>query len=118
MFRNILALITGFTSLFICLTALAEEVTSTTTTTNPATGTTTVVEKKVIVTPAPKSVNCTTVAAHWEDNVWVADQTVCKYEGRSEGAEWVQDYWACTVFTASGDCTTWEYRPGHWIQSR
>lgn len=78
--------------------------------------TTTVVEKRTIVTPPPKSVSCTTVAAHWEDGIWVAEQTVCKYEGRSEGVEWVQDYWACTVFTADGNCTTWEFRPGHWVQ--
>lgn len=73
----------------------------------------TVVVRKV-TTPPPKFVNCTIVPAHWEDNVWVADQNVCTYEGRTEGAEWVQDYWACTVSTPDGDCTTWEYRPGHW----
>jgi hypothetical protein len=96
--------------------SFAEQVTTTTSTTTAADGTTTVV-KKTITTPAPKSVNCTTVPAHWDDAVWVDVQTVCKYEGRSEGAEWVQDYWACTAFTDSGDCTKWESMPGYWIKS-
>jgi hypothetical protein len=99
--------LTGFaialSSLVICATAQAAE-------------TAVVVQKNVIVTPAPKALTCTTVAAHWEDNVWVAEQSVCKYEGRAEGVEWVQDYWACTVFTADGQCTTWDFRPGHWVQ--
>ncbi len=77
--------------------------------------TTTVVEKRTIVTPAPKSGNCTTVAAHWEGDVWVDTQTVCSYTGRSEGAAWVQDYWACTASTADGTCTAWQFRPGHWV---
>jgi len=95
-------------SLFFTLGAYAQ---------NDTTTTTTVVEKKTILTPAPKSVNCTTVAAHWEDNVWVDTQTICRYENRAEGIAWVQDYWACTVATATGDCTNWEFRPGHWVKT-
>ena len=95
--------------------SFAEDVTTTTTSTTSADGTTTVV-KKTITTPAPKYVSCTTVPAHWEDNVWVDVQSVCKYEGRTEGAEWVQAYWACTAFTDAGDCTTWENKPGYWIK--
>jgi hypothetical protein len=78
------------------------------------TTTTTVVEKSTIVTPAPKAI-CTSVAAHWEGNVWVATHDVCKYENRPEGAAWVSDYWTCTEATASGSCTTWTLVPGHWI---
>lgn len=92
-------------SLIACISASAETTTTTTT----------VVEKKIITSPPPKSVSCATVVAHWEGNVWYDSQTVCKYEGRSEGAEYVQDYWACTVANDDGSCTTWEFRPGHWV---
>lgn len=102
------ALIVTLVSLFVSVSAQAQDEGTTTTTT--------VTEKKIILTPPPKSASCTTVAAHWEDNVWVAEQTVCKYEGRAEGVEWVQDYWACTVSTPDGNCTNWEFKPGHWIQ--
>ena len=81
------------------------------------TTTTTVVEKKEILSVPPKSASCTTVKAHWEGNVWFDTQTVCTYQGRSEGVAWVQDYWACTAASAGGDCTAWEYRPGHWVQT-
>lgn len=95
--------------------AADETVTTTTTTTNPD-GSTTVV-KKTITTPAPKSISCSTVAAHWDNNIWIDEQTMCKYAGRSEGVTWVNPYWACTVFTDAGDCTTWEYKPGYWIKN-
>lgn len=75
--------------------------------------TTTVVEKHIIVTPAPKGV-CTSVAGHWEGNVWVDTHEECKYEKRSEGVTWINDYWSCTVATADGTCTTWVLVPGHW----
>lgn len=95
-------------SLFVLLmsfTAFAQETT------------TTVVEKKVVVTPPPKSVNCTAIPAHWEGDTWVDTQNICRYENRVEGVAWVQDYWACTAATATGDCTTWEFRPGHWVKT-
>jgi hypothetical protein len=118
MLRTILlGIFTIAVSIFM-LTAFAQETTTTTTTTDAATGKTTIVEKKVIITPAPKSISCTTVAAHWENDIWVDTQTVCKYEGRTEGIEWVQDYWACVKFTDAGDCTNWEYRPGYWMQTK
>ena len=79
--------------------------------------TTTVVEKHVVITPSPKSTKCTTVTAHWEGDVWVDDQTVCTYENRPEGAAWIQDYWACTAYTATGDCSAWEFKPGHWVKT-
>lgn len=79
-----------------------------------ATGATTpVVEKYVIVSPTPKGV-CTTVAAHWSGNVWVAAHEECKYENRTEGVTWVNDYWSCTASTSDGNCTTWALVPGHW----
>src|SRR3990167_3718085 len=77
--------------------------------------TTTTVSKNVVITPPPKSINCTTINAHWQDNIWVDTQTICKYESRAEGVAWVNDFWACTVTTADGQCTTWELRPGYWI---
>ena len=95
-------------SLFISVNVLAQ---------TEAATTTTVVEKKVVVTPPPKSVKCTTVNAHWEDSVWIDTQTVCTYEQRSEGVAWIQDYWACTAATVDGNCTAWEYRPGHWVKT-
>lgn len=100
---KLVGIIIAFLSLIICFNVQAQ--------------TSTVIEKKIIVSPVPKSVSCTTITAHWEDNIWIDQQTVCKYEGRAEGIEWVQDYWACIVSTADGQCTTWEYRPGHWIKS-
>lgn len=102
--------------LFSAISFAADDAVTTTTTTTSADGSTTVV-KKTIITPAPKSISCTTVAAHWEDNVWIDEQTMCKYAGRTEGAEWVNPYWACTAFTDAGDCTTWEYRQGYWVKS-
>ena len=81
------------------------------------TNTTTVVEKRVIVSPAPKSTKCTTINAHWEGDVWFDTQTVCTYENRVEGIAWVQDYWACTSADATGNCTAWEYKPGHWVKT-
>jgi uncharacterized lipoprotein NlpE involved in copper resistance len=82
-----------------------------------STTTTTVVEKHIIVTPAPKSMACTTVSAHWEGDVWVAEQSVCKYDNRAEGAAWIQDYWACSAATADGKCSAWELKPGHWVKT-
>ena len=79
--------------------------------------TTTTVEKKTIITPAPKSASCTTVKAHWEDNIWYDTQTICKYENRTEGVAWVQDYWACITATDTGECTAWEFKPGHWVKT-
>ncbi|OGT37188.1 MAG: hypothetical protein A3F12_04185 [Gammaproteobacteria bacterium RIFCSPHIGHO2_12_FULL_38_14] len=84
---------------------------------DPTTTTTTTVEKTIIVSPAPKSASCTTINAHWEGNVWVDTQTVCKYESRVEGVAWVNDYWACTVAAADGSCTSWELKPGYWMKT-
>lgn len=95
-------IVSALLSLFLCAEAMAQ---------------TTVIERHVIVTPAPKYESCTTVAGHWEGDVWVNEQTVCKYSDRKEGVAWVQDYWACTQFTDNGDCTAWEYRPGHWVST-
>lgn len=81
------------------------------------TTTTTVVEKHTILTPVPKSVNCTTIPAHWEGNVWIYTQNACIYENRQEGVAWIQDYWACTTYTMDGNCSAWEYRPGHWVKT-
>jgi hypothetical protein len=75
--------------------------------------TTTVVEKHVIISPAPKGV-CTSIAGHWEGNIWIDRHEVCKYENRTEGVAWVNDYWSCTVATANGTCTSWVLVPGHW----
>ena len=78
---------------------------------------TTIVEKRTITSAPPKSVQCTTVKGHWESEIWIDTQTVCNYANRSEGAAWVQDYWACTASAADGTCTNWEYRPGHWMKT-
>ena len=93
-----------------CSGAVAQDDEQSTTTT------TTVVTKPPIITPAPKSVSCTSVSAHWEGNIWIDAQTVCTYENRTEGAAWVQDYWSCTAFTVDGNCTSWQLVPGHWVQ--
>ncbi len=97
-------LITSFLSLFNYCNAQTQP--------TPAVGT-----NVVVTTPPPKSVSCNTIAAHWEGNIWIDSQTVCKYENRTEGVAWLQDYWACTSSSADGTCTTWEYRPGHWVQT-
>jgi hypothetical protein len=80
------------------------------------TTTTTVIEKHIVVSPAPKAV-CSSVAAHWEGNVWVDTHDVCKYENRVEGVAWVNDYWSCTVATADGTCTSWVLVPGHGVKT-
>lgn len=77
---------------------------------------TTTMEKHIIVTPAPKA-NCTSVAGHWEGNIWVDTHSVCKYESRTEGAAWVSEYWSCTEATDDGTCTTWALVPGHWVKT-
>jgi len=81
------------------------------------TTTETIVTKKII-TPAPQSESCTTITAHWEGNVWYDNQTICTYSNRTEGVAWVQDYWACTHYdTTTGDCLSWEYKPGYWVKT-
>lgn len=96
MFRSRLCILgIGFLSTVLSLGALAQEGTY------------------VIVSPAPKGV-CTSVAGHWEGNVWVDRQEICKYENRSEGALWINDYWSCTASNPDGTCTTWVLVPGHW----
>jgi hypothetical protein len=87
--------------------SLGAQAQTTTVTTTP------VVEKYVIVSPAPKGV-CTTINGHWEGAAWVATHEVCKYENRTEGVNWVGEYWSCTASTADGNCTTWVLVPGHW----
>lgn len=104
---SVLFFVASILAFFFSLSAQAQDTTTTTTT---------IVEKPVIMTPVPQSVNCSTVAAHWEGDVWVNAQTICKYENRPEGVAWVQDYWACTVYS-NGECTNWEYRPGHWVKT-
>jgi len=79
--------------------------------------TTTVVEKHVIISPAPKAI-CTSVAGHWEGSVWVDTHDVCKYENRTEGAAWVNDYWSCTASNPDGTCTSWTLVPGHWVTTQ
>ncbi|MHB1949302.1 MAG: hypothetical protein ACYCQI_14440 [Gammaproteobacteria bacterium] len=96
-------LLVCFFSLFFCMNVQADT-------------TTTVVEKRTIVTPAPTG-NCTSVAAHWDGNTWVAAHDVCRYENRTEGAAWVQDYWSCTDATPDGTCTNWALVPGHWVKT-
>jgi hypothetical protein len=81
-----------------------------------STTTTTVVEKRVIVTPAPKAV-CSTVAGHWDGDVWVDTHNICKYENRAEGVAWIADYWSCTAYTADGNCNSWVLVPGHWVKT-
>jgi hypothetical protein len=103
-FSLLIALILSLSALFFYTSAQADT-------------TTTVVERHVVITPAPKSTKCTTVNGHWDGDVWLDAQTVCTYSDRAEGAAWVQDYWACTAATADGSCTSWQYRPGHWVQT-
>lgn len=108
--KLLFSLVIGLLSLFINVSSFAQGTGDTTTTT-------TTVEKHTIVNPAPQSSKCTTVKGHWEGDVWVDTQTVCTYENRAEGVAWIQDYWACTAFTGDGNCTNWEYRPGHWVKT-
>ena len=103
MLRFILSVLS--VSLLSAFSVQAEEVT-----------TNTVVEKRVIVSPAPKAV-CSSVAGHWEGNIWVDTHSICKYENRVEGVAWIESYWSCTVAAADGTCTTWELVPGHWVKT-
>ena len=103
-FKNILMVLSIFSLFFSTFNAVAQE--------------TTVVERKVIITPAPKSANCKTIAAHWEGDVWFDSQTVCTYENRAEGVAWVQDFWSCTKYDGvTGECSNWEYKPGYWVKT-
>jgi hypothetical protein len=79
--------------------------------------------------PAPKEtvtapagyVSCATVKEGWYNNLWVPSHRVCKYNKFKEGAAWVDGYWACTVYKATGNttgtCTTWDWKPGHWVKT-
>ena len=78
--------------------------------------TTTVVERHVIITPAPQS-SCSSVAGHWEGDIWVDTHNVCRYENRTEGVAWVAEYWSCTKATADGTCAAWVLVPGHWVST-
>jgi hypothetical protein len=104
-----------------------------------AQGTTTILPNNTIVTtvPAPKEsivipegyTGCFTVPAGWsKDNVWVAERKVCQYGGSAtttntavQGEAWVDSYWACTKYKTTtanqSECTSWEWRPGHWIKT-
>lgn len=80
------------------------------------TTTTTTVERHVIITPAPQA-DCTSVAPHWDGDIWVDAHNVCRYTGRPEGAAWVADYWSCTQANPDGTCSSWSLVPGHWVNT-
>jgi hypothetical protein len=115
-FTNLLTSSLGMLVLMFSMNTFADNSVTTTTSSMSADGTTTVV-KKTITSPAPKSLSCTTIAAHWDNNIWIDEQSKCKYSGRAEGAEWIQAYWACNAFTDAGDCTNWEYKQGYWVKT-
>lgn len=120
-----IVLLTGLLSLFACFNATAQ------------TEVVQVQNQPVIVTtvPAPKEqivipqgyVSCFQVPAGWSaNNVWVPERKVCQYipgTAAVQGAAWVDSYWACTQYKPTpakpteSDCTTWEWRPGHWVKT-
>jgi len=123
------ALLVSLFSLFACLSAQADETTTVVTpATSEATTVTTspvVVERHVIVTtvPAAKEVfvmpsnytNCFPVEG-WFGNVWVPKHNICLYKDSSNGAVWIEGYWACSKYKIeTGDCTNWDWMPARWV---
>lgn len=99
-----------------------------------------VITRQVIVTPTPAVssdklvpiptgyVNCFSVSAGWYNDVWVAEHQVCQYNntlatpvaGSStsiQGKTWVAGYWTCPKYNSSGECTSWVWKPGRWLQT-
>ena len=121
---NLSKLLTGLITVFACMNIQADEVVQ-------------VQGQPVIVTtvPAPKEeiivpqgyISCFTVPAGWSySNLWVPEHKVCQYPSTTgttvQGVAWVDSYWACTHYKTmdkptQADCTTWEWRPGHWVKT-
>lgn len=80
--------------------------------------------KEVVVEPEGY-VSCTTVEAGWYENQWHPEHRVCLYNPGTntviKDEAWVSGYWVCnqykTLESTQGDCTAWEWRPGHWSKS-
>lgn len=73
-------------------------------------------EKSSVHSSPPKGV-CSSVASHWEGNIWADTYDVCKYEHRAEGVAWINNHWTCTAITGDGYCSNWEMVPGHWVKT-
>ncbi len=86
--------------------------------------------------PAPKEtvvipkgyVSCFNMSAGWYRGIWYPERRVCTYDPSNasavggtavaiEGEAWVEGYWVCTKFQSKGECTGWEWKPGHWIKT-
>lgn len=82
--------------------------------------------------PAPKEssipqgyVGCFTVSAGWYKGVWYPDHRVCQYDpAKSQAAQgdaYVEGHWGCNKYMTAehlkGECTNWDWKPGHWIKT-
>lgn len=118
-FRKLLLI--GLFSLIGLSNALAQEETTTSTiVTSPTTGrevivTTVPSPKEVIVTPEGYT-NCFTVAAGWNNDLWVPAHKVCQYKQSTQGVAWVEGYWACNKYIGT-TCSNWEWVPGRWVKT-
>jgi len=74
--------------------------------------------KEVVVTPQGY-VNCFTVDAGWNGDLWVPAHRVCQYNNTDpsvQGVAWVEGYWACNTYT-NQQCTNWVWKPGRWVKT-
>jgi hypothetical protein len=105
------ALIAVFLFLSVCISAKAEDEVIISPAPTP---------KETIVIP-PGYLNCFTVSAGWYQNTWYPEHKVCQYDATKnvtaiQGDAWIDGYWYCTK-SSKGNCTKWEWKPGHWVKT-
>jgi len=82
--------------------------------------------------PAPKDsaippgyIGCFDVKSGWYKGVWYPGHRVCQYDPSrghaAEGDAYVAGHWACDKYMTAehlkGECTNWDWKPGHWIKT-
>ncbi len=76
--------------------------------------------KEEVVVPQGYS-SCFNVEAGWYKGVWYPQHRVCQYDPdkvqAAQGDAWVASYWACTKYSTGGQCTNWDWKPGHWVKA-
>jgi hypothetical protein len=125
-YSSLSVLLAGFLSLTTSLCAHAQEATVVQVQEQPMIITTVPAPKEQIVVPQGY-ISCFVVAAGWSyNNTWAPEHKVCQYAPNNgtavQGVAWVDSYWACTQYKSSdrpkeGECTKWEWQPGHWVKT-
>lgn len=93
---------------------------STTTTTTTVITTAVPAPKETTVEPTGYA-SCTKVAAGWDEETWHEEYQVCRYDTKTatvQGEAWIAGHWQCTEYTvgsAESECTSWDWKAGHWV---